>query len=100
MDNCYDWKLVERTHASDVLAKLGYDEHIPVDREEIRKALGFAIGHLNQAVPVIAEFVADIAIMGDAIDDVRFSETDDDPGWPDLVTTYEKAKAFMVLVDA
>lgn len=95
IDIGYGWKNAERTNASDVLDKLKH-EGLPIDREKVIEALAFSIQHLNLAVPIIAEFVADVETVG--IGRVREDDLDS-PGqggsWPDLAVTYDKAKSFM-----
>lgn len=46
---------------------------------------------------ILKEFVGDIEIIGARIilTEALVSEGDTDPGWPDLVSTYERAKAWL-----
>ena len=97
MDIAYNWKIAERTNASDVLDKLKH-EGLSIDREKVIEALAFALGHLNLAVPIIAELVGDIEAVGgpEVIrEQALVSEGDFERGWPDLADTYDKAKGFL-----
>jgi hypothetical protein len=52
----------------------------------------------SSAILLLREFVENVRAVG-GLDDVRFGELDDEPGWPDMQETFERAARLLAACD-